>query len=286
MYAAVAFCQAAAEQGIKPIIGCELYQAPRSMQQREPGVDREAYHLVLLAMDQGGYENLLKLVTLASTEGMYYRPRIDRQTLAEYAQGLICTSACLSGEVPAKLLQGNVDGAREALGFYRDLFGPDRFYVELQQHEGIPELRQINQQLATMAREFGLKCIATNDVHYARKEDAAAQDCCWHPEPTTLNVRTGCGILARLPPRSYDEMMAACQNTRGHRETTMVADSVQLCIEARGLPPPIFEVPEGHTSETFLAKLCEEGLRRHYGEVTPTIRERLEHELSVTTPWV
>ena len=284
MYAAVAFCQAAAEQGIKPIIGCELYQAPRSMQQREPGVDRDAYHLVLLAMDQGGYENLLKLVTLASTEGMYYRPRIDRQTLAEYGQGLICTSACLSGEVPAKLLQGNVDGAREAMGFYRDLFGADRFYVELQQHDGIPELLQINQQLATMAREFGLKCIATNDVHYARKEDAAAQDLLLAIQTqTTLNDPDRMRMSGQdYHLRSYDEMMAALpEYPEAIENTAMVADLCNYAIEQEGYHLPIFEVPEGHTSETFLRQLCEEGLRRHYGEVTPTIRERLEHELSV-----
>jgi len=284
MYAAVSFCQAAAEQGIKPIIGCELYQAPRSMQQREPGVDREAYHLVLLAMNQVGYENLLKLVTLASTEGMYYRPRIDRQTLAEYAEGLICTSACLSGEVPAKLLQGNVDGAREAMGFFRDLFGPDRYFVELQQHDGIPALREINQQLATMAREFGLKCIATNDVHYARKEDAAAQDLLLAIQTqTTLNDPDRMRMSGQdYHLRSYEEMMAALpEYPEAIENTAMVADLCNYTIEQEGYHLPIFEVPEGHTSETFLRQLCEEGLRRHYGEVTPTIRERLEHELSV-----
>ena len=284
MYAAVSFCQAAAEQGIKPILGCELYQAPRSMQHREPGVDRDAYHLVLLAMNQGGYENLLKLVTLASTEGMYYRPRIDRQTLAEYAEGLVCTSACLSGEVPAKLLQGNVDGAREALAFYRDLFGPDRYFVELQQHDGIPELRGINEQLVALAREFGLKCIATNDVHYARKEDAAAQDLL-----LAIQTQTTLSDPDRMRMsgddyhlRSYEEMVAALPEYREAIENTaMVADLCNYAIEQEGYHLPVFEVPEGHTSETFLRDLCEEGLRRYYGEITPTIRERLEHELSV-----
>jgi len=284
MYAAVAFSQAAAEEGIKPILGCEVYQAPRSMHQREPGIDREAYHLVLLVMNEQGYHNLLKLVTLAATEGMYYRPRIDRQVLAEHAEGLICTSACLSGEVPTKLRQGDLDGAREAVAFYRDLFGPDHYFLELQQHAGIPELERINEQLVALGHEFGVKCIATNDVHYARQEDAAAQDLLLAIQTqTTLNDPA----RMRMPGsdyhlRSYEEMIEALPQYREAIENTaFVADLCDYRIEQDGYHLPTFEVPDGHTSESYLRELCEASLQCRYREITPEVRDRLEYELSV-----
>ncbi|MGC9359801.1 MAG: DNA polymerase III subunit alpha [Anaerolineae bacterium] len=284
MYGAVAFSHAAVEEGIKPILGCELYQAPRSMHQRDPSLDREAYHLVLLAMNEQGYQNLLKLVTLAATEGMYYRPRIDRELLAEYADGLICTSACLSGEVPTKLQQGDMDGAREAVAFYRDLFGTDRYFLELQQHAGIPELSRVNEQLVALSKEFSVRCIATNDVHYARKEDAAAQDLLLAIQTqTTLKDPT----RMRMPGsdyhlRSAEEMIEALPEYREAIENTaLVADMCNYRIEENGYHLPVFEVPDGHTSESYLRELCEAGLQRRYPEITPEVRERLEYELSV-----
>ncbi len=176
MYGMIKFHRAASQAGIKPIYGCEVYQAPRQLSQKESQLDSKAYHLILLAENAVGYENLIKLVTVANLEGFYYRPRIDKELLAKHAEGLICLSACISGEVPSLLAEGQIEKARQVVGWFKEVFGPDHYFLELQKHEGIPELQRVNPQLVALAKEFGLRCVATNDVHYVQRQDASSHE--------------------------------------------------------------------------------------------------------------
>jgi len=153
MYGMIRFHRAAQNAGIKPIYGCEVYQSPRRLYQKEPKIDSKAYHLVLLAKNKVGYGNLLKLVTTANLEGFYYRPRIDKELLAEHAEGLICLSACISGLIPSLVINGQMDRARQEIGWYKELFGADNFFIELQRHAGVPELERVNPQLVALAQE-------------------------------------------------------------------------------------------------------------------------------------
>jgi DNA polymerase-3 subunit alpha len=175
MYAALSFYQQAKQGGIKPILGCELYLARENMQSRRPQIDGRPYHLVLIAENEKGYQNLLELTTRSHLDGFYYKPRIDRELLSQHNDGLVALSACAKGEVAYLLVQGDYEGARRAAAWYRDLFGPDRFYLELQEHE-IPDVDGLNQQLVSLARELDIPLVATADVHYVRPEDAQAHD--------------------------------------------------------------------------------------------------------------
>jgi len=284
MYGMIKFYRAAREAGIKPIYGCEVYQAPRSLQQKQHKIDSKNYHLVLLAMNDTGYRNLLKIVTTANLEGFYYRPRIDRALLAEHADGLICLSACISGQVPSLLVAGEVDRAREAVGWFKDLFGRDRFFLELQNHKGVPELARVNQQLAELAGEFDLRCVATNDVHYVKREDASAQELLLAIQTnTTLSdpsrMRMGSDDYYLM---SGDEMRAILPEYQEAIENTLfVAEQCNVDLTPHGYHLPRVQVPEPYSSETYLRERCERGVKWRYDEITPEIRDRLEHELSV-----
>ena len=210
MHAAIEFYREAKKQDIKPIIGIETYLTPvgRRMTEKQSGVDDKRFHQLLLAQSDLGYRNLLQLASISQLEGFYYKPRIDRELLADYAEGLIATSGCMAGEVPRLISQGNTRLARERLGWWIDVFGRDRFFLELQEH-GIPELTQVNRQLVQWAQEFDLKLIATNDVHYVNSRDAG-------PHDVLLCVQTGELVTAQDRMRmsdgsyylkSYPEMM-------------------------------------------------------------------------------
>ncbi|NLC53400.1 MAG: PHP domain-containing protein, partial [Firmicutes bacterium] len=175
MYGAFKFYQAATAAGIKPVIGCEVYVANRSRYDREAKIDDDPYHLVLLVENEQGYKNLTKLVSLGHLEGFYYRPRVDREILAEHADGLIALSACLSGEIPTHLLAGDYAAAEKTAAWYRDVFGPQNFFLELQ-NQGLEGQRQLNRDLATLAQALELELVATNDLHYIKREDAMVHD--------------------------------------------------------------------------------------------------------------
>lgn len=175
MYGTLKFYQAAKAAGIKPILGCEVYVARRTRHDRTPKVDESPYHLVLLAENEEGYKNLLKLSSISHVEGFYYRPRVDREVLAAYSKGLIALSACLSGEVPGHFLAENPGAAREAAAWYREVFGPDRFFLELQD-QGLEGQKKLNRELVRLAKELGVGVVATNDLHYLRREDARIHD--------------------------------------------------------------------------------------------------------------
>lgn len=174
MYGAVAFFKACREEGIKPIIGCEVYVAPRSRFEKIAGRENAARHMVLLCENETGYKNLIKIVSLGYTEGFYSRPRVDDELLRKYHGGLIALSACLAGEIPSRLVAGDYDGAKAVAEKYSSIFGKDNFYIELQNH-GIAEQRQILPSLARISRECGIGMVATNDVHYLKRTDAATQ---------------------------------------------------------------------------------------------------------------
>ena len=284
MYGAIEFYEQARARGIKPILGIEAYVAARRMADKDPKLDASAYHLVLLAANADGYRNLLALTTAAHLDGFYYKPRIDRDLLSRHASGLIGLSGCLQGEVPRALLREDVKAAREIATTYRDILGPGNFYLEMQNH-GLPDQRAVAQGIASLARDLDLPLIATNDVHYVSRDEAAAQD-------VLMCIQMGLALDEKDKPRmgetpefylkSPAEMAARfAEHPEALVNTVAIAERCALEIETGRLQLPDFPVPEGETPDSYLRALCEAGLRRLYGDVTPPLRERLDYELGV-----
>ncbi|TFH35810.1 MAG: PHP domain-containing protein, partial [Anaerolineales bacterium] len=285
MFGAIAFYEAAKRAEIKPIIGIETYMAARGMRERDPQQDQRSFHLLLLAENDQGYQNLLKISSASQLEGFYYRPRIDHDFLAEHSEGLICTTGCLSGEVPRALQAGRFDYARELLDWYMSIFGPDRFFFELQHHE-IPELLEINQKLIDLGGRYNAKFVATNDVHYVDPEDAELQD-------ILLCIQTGSLVsdpnrMRMTDPsyylRSTQEMQQLFGDVDGALSNTLsIAERCNVDLDFKGYHLPDFDVPQGYTPETYLRSLCEAGLQKRYGTHadTPQVRERLDYELRI-----
>lgn len=283
MYGAIDFYKAAKAAGIKPIIGCEVYITSTSRHNRGPGEKEESYHLILLAENNIGYQNLIKLVSIGHLEGFYYRPRIDREVLRQYSEGLIATSACIAGEIPARILMGDMDKAREITKAYVDIFGRDNFFIELQNH-GMSEEAEANAGLKIIAREFGLGLIATNDIHYVRREDSEAQD-------ILLCVQTGRRVneldRMKFPSDEFylkdtQEMAALFADTpEALANTVKIAARCNVEIKLGELLLPEFPVPTGYTPATYLRSLCQAGLSARYPEPDETVRERLDYELEI-----
>ena len=283
MYGALAFYQAARAAGVKPIIGTELYTAPRSRFDRTAKVDDEPYHFLVLARDREGYKNLVHLSSMGFLEGFYYKPRVDRDLLAEHSKGLIALSACLGAEVPQLLLQDKIKEAEAAAGFYRDVFGQDGFFIELQDH-GIPEQRRINPELLRIAKRLDLGVVATNDAHYLRKEDAHAHD-------VLLCIQTAANVDSpkrmRFPTQEFyvkspAEMTALFADVpEALRGTLDVAERCNLEFDFGQLHLPAYALPEGETAESYLRRLCAERLSSRYPDAGPEVRRRLDYELGV-----
>lgn len=287
MYGTIPFYQACTRQDIKPIIGVETYVAARGMRDKDPQLDRERFHLLLLAHNQTGYLNLLKLATASQLEGYYYRPRIDHRFLAEHNEGLIATTGCLAGEIPQAINRGRLDKARDLMGFYLDVFGKERFFVELQEHD-IPELAKVNAELLAMAKRHGLRCLATNDVHYTTAEEAS-------PHDVLLCIQTGNIVHAQNRLRlsnqeyylkSHGEMRKLFGHVPGALENSLlIAEMCDVDLEPKGYHLPLFEVPEGHDAHSYLRHLCQEGLESRYGvervNSEEALRHRLDHELNI-----
>jgi DNA polymerase-3 subunit alpha len=283
MYGAIHFYKACKEANIKPIIGCEVYVAPRSRLLREGRVDRDPNHLTLLAANHEGYLNLMKLCTVGQMEGMYYKPRIDKEILAEHSRGLIALSGCLQGEAATRITDGDIDGARESVAAFRDIFGKDRFLLEVQRH-GIDRQEAVNEALAGFGKEFGLRLCATNDLHYVHRHDSEAHD-------VLLCLQTG----ARFndPNRwrfssqenylkTADEMRAAFADLPDALTSTLdVADQVDLKLTLGATLLPPFDVPDGMKPDQYLRKLVIDGITWRYGEPVAAVKERAETELSV-----
>ncbi|RMG97660.1 MAG: DNA polymerase III subunit alpha [Chloroflexi bacterium] len=287
MYGVMPFYRTCKAHGIKPIIGIETYVAARRMQDKDPQLDRERFHLLLLAENQTGYQNLLKIASAAQLDGYYYKPRIDHEFLAQHSAGLIATTGCLAAEIPRAINQGNMDKAHELMSFYLDVFGPDRFFIELQEHD-IPELTKVNNELLQMAKKYNLRFLATNDVHYTTPEEA-------DPHDVLLCIQTGSTIndpkRLRLSNKeyylkSYEEMEKLFGHIPGALENSLlIAEMCNVDLEPKGYHLPIFEVPTGKTPHQYLRELCEKGLVWRYGEerarTDQVLRDRLNHELNI-----
>ena len=282
MFGCIDFYKAAREAGINPIMGCEVYVAPGSRFDREAQAgEGRYYHLVLLAENNTGYSNLMKIVSAGFVEGYYYKPRVDLELLEKYHEGIIALSACLAGEVARNLARGMYEEGKKAALRYEEIFGKGNFFLELQDH-GIPDQQLVNQQLLRMSQETGIELVCTNDVHYTYAEDAAAHD-------ILLCIQTGKKVqdedrmryeggqyYVKSPQEMADLFPYAPQALENTRK---IADRCHVEIEFGVTKLPRYDVPEGYTSWEYLNKLCREGLEQRYQPVTQELRERLEYEL-------
>jgi len=285
MFGVIDFYERAKEAGIQPIIGIETYMAARTMKEHEPKEDRKSSHLLLLAENQTGYKNLLQIASAAQLEGFYYYPRIDKEFLARHAEGLICSSGCMSAEVPRLLEQGQVDLARRSLDWYYEVFGKEHFFLELQQHD-IPALETINKNLLELGHRYDSQFIATNDVHYIDPEDARLQDILLAIQTGTLlsdpdRMRMTDPSYYLRPPEEMGRLFAEIPQALSN--TLLVAERCKVDLSVEKYRLPRFEVPPGYTPESYLRTLCEEGTKRRYAERAGSeeVRTRLDYELGV-----
>lgn len=283
MYGVVDFYKAAKKAGVHPIIGCEVYVATRTRFDKVNRMDG-SYHLVLLCENETGYRNLIKLVSAGFTEGFYSKPRIDKELLEKHHEGLIALSACLAGEIPRALASGDFEKAKETALYYQNLFGPDRFYLEIQDH-GLEEQKLVLPMIVRLSRETGIPLVATNDAHYLTKEDAKMQR-------VLICIQTNKSVYdddilefgtEEFYVKSTDEMYElfslwpeACENTN------KIAQMCQFDFEFGVTKLPSFDVPDGMENRQYFEQLCQEGLKRHYGEnPAPEIQKRLAYEIDV-----
>ncbi|HEX9664361.1 MAG TPA: DNA polymerase III subunit alpha, partial [Patescibacteria group bacterium] len=291
MYGSIEFYQACLKAGIKPIIGLEAYVAPNGMTNKRPRIDDKRHHLVLLAQNEAGYKNLIKLTTKAHLEGYYYKPRIDWETLTGHKDGLIVLSACLAGEIPGLILNGQPDKARATALKYQETFGPDNFYLEVQRHPAILQQEPVNQALFKIGQELGIDVVATNDIHYASQEDAVAQDTllCIQTnrkiQETDRMKMSGDDFYFKSPAYIKDQF-------KDHPEvidnTLKIAGLCNLELKFGQVTLPYFEVPSGETGHSYLKKLAVEGLKKRYNinyhqplSGDKEILDRFEYEMSV-----
>ncbi len=284
MYGAIEFYKACKAEGIKPIIGCEVYVAPRTRFDKESGIDNKYNHLILLAKNNNGYKNLSKMVSIGFTEGYYYKPRIDLETLEKYHEDLICCSACLAGSLPQAILDGNMEKAEETALWYKNLFGED-YYLEIQTNT-LKEQSLVNQRLVELSRKLNIPLVATNDAHYTRKEDA-------YNHEVLLCIQTGKKMSDEDRMRfstddfyikSPEEVKEFFPNLpEAIQNTVKIADKCNVEFEFGHTILPNYEVPaEFETHYDYFKKLCDDGIKRRYGENTPQdILERMEYEISV-----
>ena len=284
MFGVIDFYKACKANGIKPIIGCEVYVAPRTMSDKDPVLDSKYNHLILLAKDNEGYKNLTKLVSLGFTDGFYYKPRIDKETLEKYHEGLICSSACLAGEIASKIANGDISGAKESAIWFKNLFGED-YYLEIQ-NNGVKEQVMVNQKLVEMARELDIPLLATNDSHYLRKEDA-------YNHEVLLCIQTGKKMSDEdrmrfesdeLYIKSQEEMIEYFKNVPDAIENTVkIAEKCNIEFEFGHTILPNYDVPsEFETHYDYLKKLCDDGIKNRYGDnPSKEILDRAEYEMSV-----
>ncbi len=283
MYGVIDFYKKAKEAGIKPIIGCEVYVSPRTRFDKTNEYDRKSYHLILLAKDNEGYHNLMKLVSVGWLEGFYSKPRIDKEILRKYSKGLIALSACIAGEIPSSILAGTENKTRQLIEEYIDIFGRDNFYLEVQNH-GISDETRVNFKLLEYAKEYNLKLVATNDIHYALRDDAFYQD-------VLLCIQTG-KILEDTDRMKFEGSEFYLKSEREMEElfrdfpgaitnTEEIAEKCNVDIEFGHLHLPEFKTPEGISSYDYLYSLCVEGCKKRYKDDSDKIMPKLEYELSV-----
>ncbi len=305
MYGAVKFYKECKEQGLNPIIGCEMYLAKRTLKDKEAGKDSDYHHLTVLAKDREGYINLMKLVTIAQLEGFYYRPRVDKQTLAKHAKGLMALSGCNSSEISKEFAKGDMKAAKKLAGEYQEIFGKDDFFLEVQRHEFSKfqaahdkgsyiynELERMHREelkiiegAKKLSKEMGLMLVATNDIHYVLPQDASAQD-------AIVCIQTGKNIQDEKRLRMIDSPTFFLKSDEEMRElfpdiseavdnTVKVADKVKIDLTLGKVAFPKYKVPTEQTADEYLKELCYERIKSKVEKVTPEIQERLDYELSV-----
>ncbi len=280
MYGVIDFYKKAKEAGIKPIIGCEVYVATRNLYDKTYENDYKRSHLILLAQNNEGYKNLMKIVSISHTEGFYVKPRVDKQLLRKYSKGIICLSACIAGEIPKAIISNDTEQARLLIDEYIGIFGKENFFLEVQNHELLEEAK-VNQQLVSLSREYGIGLVATNDVHYVQKRDAEFQD-------VLMCIQTGKTIYEKdrmkfegdgYYLKSGDEMLQDFKNIpEALQNTVKIADMCNVEIEFGKYHLPEFELPQGVDGADYLEKLCRDGLSKRY-DVTSELEDRLIFEL-------
>jgi DNA polymerase-3 subunit alpha len=283
MYGCINFYKQAKQAGINPIIGCEVYTAPKSRFEKSMREGDAYFHLILLAETNEGYRNLVELVSRANTEGFYYKPRIDHELLRKYSKGIICLSACIAGEIPAQILRGNLAAAEKILKEYLDIFGSQHFFLELQDHH-LSEQQTANRELIKLARKYSVSLVATNDIHYINRQDAECHD-------VLLCIQTGKTVdepnRMKFPNDEFylksgqemADLFSAYPEALAN--TVHIAERCKVDFDFNAHHLPDFPVPEGYTDQTYLLMLCEKNLARCYPEVTEPVRKRLDYELSV-----
>jgi len=289
LYGAVEFYKKAKTKGIKPIIGVELYTAFERMQDKRPNIDNVRYHLVLLAKNKQGYKNLVKLVTAAHLEGFYYKPRIDDELLANHSEGLIGMSACLQGKIPRLILAKKYQESEELAKKYEQIFGKGNFYLELQPHQKIPEQQTANKKLIELSKKTGIPLVATNDIHYLRKNDAEAQDILMlintgsdPNDPERLSMAQD--DFSMLSPEEMEEFFK--DTPEAIENTEKIVEQCNFNFELGKIKLPNFPVPESKTPEQYLTELCEQGLKKRFSDIADigllqNIKKRMGYELSV-----
>ena len=285
MYGCVEFYKAAKAEGIKPIIGCEVYVASKSRFDKENSPDNFYYHLVLLAENNKGYDNLIKIVSYGFKDGFYYKPRVDIELLEKYHEGIVALSACLAGPVARTIIRQGYDKGKEVALRYNNIFGENNFFLELQDHmDGSVDQQTVNQSLMRMHQETGIPLVATNDCHYISPEDAEAHDIllCIQTNTTVDEADRMRYEGGQYYVKSPEEMYSlfpyahqACENTY------KIAQRCNVEFEFGNYKLPVFDVPEGKTAVEYLSELALNGLKERYGEVTPKLKERLDYELSI-----
>ena len=278
MFGIVDFYKEALKSGVKPILGCEIYMTKGNYKETK---DRDMYHLILLAENQTGYSNLMKIVSEGYVNGFYYKPRVDKELLEKYSEGIIALSACLGGSIQKHLLYNEYDQAKELATTYNDIFGQDNFYLELQDH-GMKDQKIVNQQLIRLSKETNIPLVATNDIHYTNKEDAKVHD-------ALLCIQTGKTIheenRMKFPSdefyvKSYDEMKSLFPNQEQALENTWnIAQRCNVELDFETMHLPEYDIPKGYTNSEYFRELCEEGLKERYEVITDEIKERLEFEI-------
>ncbi len=291
MYGVIEFYQKCKKAGIKPIIGVETYLAPKSRHDKLSRFDAKNYHLILLAKNETGYKNLIKLISFAHLEGFYYKPRIDWELLEQYHEGLIASTACLGGEISQYILAGDLDGARKRILEYNNLFGQDNFYLEIMDHPELEGQAKVNEALINFSKELNIPLVATNDIHYLKKEDAEAQDillCLQNKKKITDTDRMSMVGFGDYSMRSNAEMIEAFKDTPDAIANTLkIAEMCDLEIDLGHVQLPYFDVPKGYDGNSYLRYKCEEGLKKRYpdfnqnSEEAKQILERMDYELSV-----
>ncbi len=285
MFGVIEFFNAAVEAGVKPLIGVETYVSARRMSDRDPTKDKHSYHLVLLAENETGYRNLLQIATAGQLEGFYYYPRVDHEFLESHSEGLIATTSCMSGEVPRTILNKGVEHGQKVLEWYINTFGKENFFIELQNHP-IRELPGLNRTLIDLGKRYNLRYVATNDSHYIEPEDARLQDIMLAIQTGSLlsdpnRMKMGANTFYLRSPQEmaslFPDIPSALSNT------LEIAERCNVNLIKKGYHLPLFEVPDGFTTQTYLRKLCEDGLKIKYSGRSddPEVRQRLEYELKI-----